>query len=147
MWDLTDVRCSNSKKHKYYNKIKGNFFLFSLKEKFLRKNQELNTFTHLKKISKISSHPSQFKIKIYDHIKIKENDLHAQENFERVDTWEDQIIIMINKPQIHYILKTGLQRIVEIVPKIALLKFQKIYSLLHILEIVNVFVLKTRVGL
>jgi hypothetical protein len=63
-----------------------------------------------------------------------------------VDTWEAQINIMIDQPQILYILKTGLQSTVEIVPKVVLLKFPKIYSLLHILEIVNVFVLKTGIG-
>jgi hypothetical protein len=63
-----------------------------------------------------------------------------------VDTWEAQINIMIRQPQILYIMKTWLQRIVEIVPEVVLMKFPKIYSLLHILEIVNVFVLKTRIG-
>jgi len=63
-----------------------------------------------------------------------------------VDTWETQIKIMIDQPQILYILKTRLQRTVKIVPELVLLKFPKIYSLLHILEIVNVFVLKTGIG-
>jgi hypothetical protein len=63
-----------------------------------------------------------------------------------VDTWAAQIKIIIDQPQILYILKTGLQSTVEIVPEIVLLEFQKIYSLLHILEIVNVFVLKTGIG-
>jgi hypothetical protein len=71
--------------------------------------------------------------------------LHAQENFNIVDTWEAQINIMIDQPQILYILKTGLQSTIEIVPEVVLLKFPKIYSLLHILEIVNAFVLKTRI--
>jgi hypothetical protein len=72
--------------------------------------------------------------------------LHAQENFDRVDTWATKIKIMIDQPQIIYILKTGLQSTVEIVPKVVLLKFPKIYSMLHILEIVNVFVLNTWIG-
>jgi hypothetical protein len=63
-----------------------------------------------------------------------------------VDTWAAQIKLMIDQPQIFYILKTGLQSTVENVPEIVLLEFQKIYSPLHILEIVNVFVLKTRIG-
>ena len=53
---------------------------------------------------------------------------------------------MIDQPQILYIMKTGLQIAVEIVPEVVLLKFPKIYSLLHILEIVNEFFLKTRIG-
>jgi len=53
---------------------------------------------------------------------------------------------MINQPQILYIMKTRLQSTSEIAPEVVLLKFPKIYSLLHILEIVNVFVLKTRIG-
>jgi len=63
-----------------------------------------------------------------------------------VETWEDQIKIMIDQPQILYILKKGLQNTVDIFPKVVLLKFPKIYSLLHILEIVNEFVLKTGIG-
>ena len=51
--------------------------------------------------------------------------MHAQENFNRVDTLVVQIKIMIDQPQILYILKTGLQSTVEIVPKVALLKFLK----------------------
>jgi hypothetical protein len=53
---------------------------------------------------------------------------------------------MIHQPQILYILKIGLQRTIKIVPKLVLLEFQKIYSLLHIVEIVNVFVLKIGIG-
>jgi hypothetical protein len=63
-----------------------------------------------------------------------------------VDTWATQIKIMIDQPQILYILKTWLQSTFEIVPEVVLMKFPKIYSLLHILEIVNVFVLKTGIG-
>jgi hypothetical protein len=63
-----------------------------------------------------------------------------------VDTWVAQINIMIDQPKIIYILKTGLQSIVEIVPEVVLLKFPKQYGLLHILEIVNVFVLKIGIG-
>jgi hypothetical protein len=59
---------------------------------------------------------------------------------------EAQIKIMIDQPQIIYILKTGLQSTVEIVSKVVLLKFPNIYILLHILEIVNAFVLKTGIG-
>jgi hypothetical protein len=53
---------------------------------------------------------------------------------------------MIDQPQILYILKTRLQSTIKIVLEVVLLKFQKIYSLLHILEIVNEFVLKTGIG-
>jgi hypothetical protein len=53
---------------------------------------------------------------------------------------------MIDQPQILSILETRLQSTVEIVPKRALLIFQKIYSSLHILEIVNVLVLNTGIG-
>jgi len=63
-----------------------------------------------------------------------------------VDTWATQIKIMIDQPQIFYILKTGLQSTIEIVPKVVLLKFPKIYSLLNIIEIVNAFVLKLGIG-
>jgi hypothetical protein len=63
-----------------------------------------------------------------------------------VDTWASQVNIMIDQPQILYILKIGLQSTVEIFPEVVLMKFPKIHSLLHILEIVNVFVLKTRIG-
>jgi hypothetical protein len=72
--------------------------------------------------------------------------MHAQEKFKKLNTWEAQIKIMVDQPQILYILKTVLQRTIEIVPEVVLLKFPKIYSLLHILEIVNVFVLKTGIG-
>ena len=63
-----------------------------------------------------------------------------------MDVWEYLIKIMIDQPQILYIVKTGLQSTVDIVLKVVLLKFQKKYSMLHILEIVNVFVLKTGIG-
>ena len=67
-----------------------------------------------------------------------------------MDTWEAQRNIMIDQPQIFYILKTGLQRTINIVPKVALSKFLKyiyIYIVCYIFfEIVNVFVLKTRIG-
>jgi hypothetical protein len=63
-----------------------------------------------------------------------------------VNTWANQIKIMIDQPQILYILKTGLQSTVEIVLEVVLMKFPKVYSLLHIIEIVNVFVLKTGIG-
>jgi hypothetical protein len=64
-----------------------------------------------------------------------------------VDTWEDQINIMIDQPQILYILKTGLQSTVEIVPKVVLLKFLKKYILCYIFfEILNEFVLNTGIG-
>jgi hypothetical protein len=60
-----------------------------------------------------------------------------------VDTWEYQINIMIEQPKIIYILKIGLQSTIDIVPAVVLFKFPKLYSLLHILEIVNAFFLKT----
>ena len=63
-----------------------------------------------------------------------------------MDTWETKINIIIDQPQILYILKTRLQRTIEIAPKVVLLKFPKIYSLLHIVENVNVFFLKTGIG-
>ena len=63
-----------------------------------------------------------------------------------MDTCVAQIKIMIDQPQILYILKTWLQRTIEIVPKVVLLKFPKIYSMLHIIEIVNAFVLRTGIG-
>ena len=63
-----------------------------------------------------------------------------------MDTWEAQIKIMIDQPQILYILETWLRSTVDIVPEVVLMKFPKIYSLLHILEIVNVFVLKNGIG-
>jgi len=53
---------------------------------------------------------------------------------------------MIDQPQILYIMKTRLQSTIKIVPKAVLLKFPKIYSLLHIIEIVNAFVLKIGIG-
>jgi hypothetical protein len=54
MWDLIEVCYSNSKKLEYYNKVKGKCFCFLLKE-VLEKGPGI---THLKQISKISSHPS-----------------------------------------------------------------------------------------
>jgi hypothetical protein len=63
-----------------------------------------------------------------------------------VDTWEAQINIMIYQPQILYIMKIGLQSTIEIVVEVVLMKFPKIYSLLHIIEIVKAIVLKTRIG-
>ena len=70
----------------------------------------------------------------------------ANSGVNRVETWATQINIMIDQPQILYIMKKGLQSTIEIVPKVVLLKFPKIYSLLHILEIVNVFFLKAGIG-
>jgi hypothetical protein len=64
-----------------------------------------------------------------------------------VDTWEAQKKIMIDQSQILCILKTGLQSTVEIVPKVALLKFLKIYIVCYIFfEILNVFVLEIGIG-
>jgi hypothetical protein len=53
---------------------------------------------------------------------------------------------MIYQPQILYITKTGLQSTIEIVSKVVLLEFQKIYSLLHIPEIANAFFIKIGIG-
>ena len=49
-------------------------------------------------------------------------------------TWEYQIEIMIDQPQILYIQKSGLQSTTEIVHEVSLLKFIEIYSPLHILR-------------
>jgi hypothetical protein len=65
-------------------------------------------------------------INISDHIKNKIKRSACIRELKKIDTWEAKIKVTIDQPQILYIYKTRLQSTIEIVPKIALLKFLKI---------------------